>query len=99
MFSTDNYIFATMDTIRPQTPPLPDASKLTEWLNEENKRLLELHLEIYKFDWDGNLIARYRQKSGNRIIYIAGYSEATNTLYVMLASESGEWKLAKIKLD
>lgn len=98
MFSTDNYIFATMDTIRPQTPPLPDASKLTEWLNEENKRLLELHLEIYKFDWDGNLIARYRQKSGNRIIYIAGYSEATNTLYVMLASESGEWKLAKIKL-
>ena len=99
MYSTDNYIFATMDTIHPQSPPVPqDINEISKWIAELHKQLVELHLEIYKFDWDGNLIARYRQKTGNRIVYIAGYSEPTNTLYVMLDSESGEWKLAKIKL-
>ena len=100
MYSTDNYIFATMDTIQPQESPIPqNLNDIGKWIAEEHKKLVELHLEIYKFDWDGNLIARYRQKTGNRIVYIAGYSEPTNTLYVMLDSESGEWKLAKIKLD
>ena len=99
MYSTDNYIFATMDTIHPQSPPVPqDINEIDKWIAELHKQLVELHLDIYKFDWDGNLIARYRQKTGNRIVYIAGYSEPTNTLYVMLDSESGEWKLAKIKL-
>ena len=99
MYSTDNYIFATMDTIHPQSPPVPqDINEIGKWIAELHKQLVELHLDIYKFDWEGNLIARYRQKTGNRIVYIAGYSEPTNTLYVMLDSESGEWKLAKIKL-
>ena len=99
MLSTDECIFATMDTIQPQDPPVPqNPNDIPKWLDESHKLTLKLHLEIYKFDWDGNLIARYRQKTGNRIVYIAGYSEPTNTLYVMIDDESGEWKLAKIKL-
>ncbi|MBO7145980.1 MAG: hypothetical protein J6W13_14305 [Salinivirgaceae bacterium] len=97
--STDEYVFALMDTIQPQDSPHPkNPNDIIKWIAEEHKKIVELHLDIYKFDWDGNLIARYRQKTGNRIVYIAGYSEPTNTLYVMLDSESGEWKLAKIKL-
>lgn len=100
LLSTEECLFVVLDTVWPKRTPAPfDRNEVIKWSADYSKLTMELHLEIYKFDWDGNLIARYRQKTGNRIVYIAGYSEPTNTLYVMIDSESGEWKLAKIKLD
>lgn len=51
--------------------------------------------EMYKFDWDGNLVARYKI----RYIYgLSGFSEATNTLYVSMYDDDEELCLYKAQL-
>ena len=86
MLSTDNYIFACMMN-------LVDVPKKD--IREEQKKN---HPEIFQFDWDGNLIARYKKENGNKVSGIAGYSESTNTLYINSRDEDGEPSLYKAKI-
>ena len=53
--------------------------------------------ELFKLDWDGNVIERYSAK-GFTVLPIT-YSKTTNTLYLYLSDEFGEVNLYKAKLD
>ncbi len=52
--------------------------------------------EIFRFDWDGNLIARYNAKG--RHIWGFTYSKNSNTLYLQAKGEDGEFFMYKAKL-
>ncbi len=54
--------------------------------------------EIFMFDWDGNLLARYNKLKGNKIFSIAGYSETNNILYINSKDENDEISLYKVQL-
>ena len=80
VLSTENYVFVSMNNIR-------------------NMARLEIEkanntLELYKFDWDGNLLARYQFDKNS----VVGYSESSNTLYVSIKNKDGEYDLFKAKL-
>ncbi len=52
--------------------------------------------EIFKFDWDGNLVGRYK-KGGNEIKTIS-ISESQNVIYMHTTDEDGELALYKAQL-
>ena len=80
VLSTENYVFISMSKIR-------NIARLE--LEKANRTY-----ELYKFDWDGNLLARYQFDQNS----VAGYSESSNTLYVKIENEDGEFDLFKAKL-
>lgn len=86
ILSTDNYIFACMMNLI--NVPQKD-------IREEMRKNRP---EIFQFDWDGNLVARYKKENGNKIRSIAGYSELTNTLYINSRDEDDEPSLYKAKI-
>lgn len=51
--------------------------------------------EIFKFDWKGNLHARYQVSN---FYELSGFSESTNTLYLTIRDEDYELNLFKVKL-
>ena len=81
--STDNFILVKNNRLY-NVPP----KKLTE-VRENHKP------EIFKFDWEGNLIARYQVKT---FYALSGFSEKTNTLYLTIRDEEGENCLYKAQL-
>ena len=81
--STDNFILVKNNRLY-NVPP----KKLTE-VREKHKP------EIFKFDWEGNLIARYQVKT---FYALSGFSEKTNTLYLTIRDEEGENCLYKAQL-
>lgn len=82
-FSTENYIFVENDRL----------------CNVPRKKIKEIYgnlrPEMFKFDWDGNVVARYKIR---KCFNLAGFSEATNTLYVTMFDEDGELCLYKAQL-
>jgi hypothetical protein len=86
ILSTDNYIFTCMMNL---------VNVPSKNIEEEMRKNSP---EIFQFDWDGNLIARYKKDKGNKISGIAGYSESTNTLYINSSDEDGEPSLYKAKI-
>ena len=80
VLSTENYVFVSMSKIRNIARLELEKANRTE--------------ELYKFDWNGNLLARYQFDQNS----VAGYSESSNTLYVKIKNEDGEFDLFKAKL-
>ena len=73
-FSTENYIFIGTELIDVPREFAP-------------KALSENILELYEFDWNGNLIARFQMPKGFSRV---SYSETTNTLYITANDEDDE---------
>lgn len=98
--TTENYLLVNVTRGKENSYPVPfemDENQYVSALNQYNANP-ENHPEIFKFDWDGNLIARYKQSPGSyRVLALTGYSEDSNTLYALLV-ENGEWILHKAKL-
>lgn len=98
--TTENYLLVSVERGEENPYPVPsgiDHEQYVSALNQYNANP-ENHPEIFKFDWDGNLIARYKQSPGSyRVLALTGYSEDSNTLYALLV-ENGEWILHKAKL-
>lgn len=53
--------------------------------------------EIFRLDWDGNVIGRYSAK-GNHI-FLFTYSSNSNSLYLWIRDDDGEYHLYTAKLD
>ena len=85
MTSTENFVFVLMDV---------STRNLTGQEKFESRG--KVKKELYKFDWDGNLLARYQLDSN--LNWPAGYSESSNTLYIVNRDENGEKALFKAKL-
>lgn len=81
--STENYIFVVNERLH----NIPRNVAAETW--RKNRP------ELFKFDWDGNLVARYKIWN---CYNIAGFSEVTNTLYVTMFDEDGELCLYKAQL-
>ena len=86
VISTDSYIFACSPRIQniPKTKILETTRKRRD--------------EIYKFDWNGNMVARYQMENKMRFFSAAGYSEKTNTFYFCAKDENDEVHLCKAQL-
>ena len=54
--------------------------------------------EIFKFDWDGNLLARYQDINIDVLHELSGFSEESNTLYLTAWGENNERTFYKAKL-
>lgn len=81
--STENYIIVPNDRIC--NVPRENMQEIS------NNRMTE----IFKFDWDGNLQARYE---ANNLFGLSSYSESTNTLYLEYYDENQDLVLYKAKL-
>lgn len=82
-FSTKNYIFAIN-------------SRIHNVSRKDLKEARKNNPELFKFDWDGNVVARYKI---GECYNLSGFSETTNTLYVTKFDEDGELCLYKAQLD
>lgn len=60
-------------------------------------KLMDKNSEIFRFDWDGNLIGRYKVKD-RKIYGYPTYSSSSNTMYLWLQEEDGECRMYKAKL-
>ncbi len=60
-------------------------------------KLMDKNAEIFRFDWDGNLIGRYKV-TDRRIYGYPTYSSSSNTMYLWLVAEEGECRMYKAKL-
>lgn len=54
--------------------------------------------EIYQFDWDGNMVARYQMEKTHKFIGVCGYSEKSGILYVEALDSNEEHALFKAQL-
>jgi len=86
-FNDDNNIFV----INNRTHNWVKEFEGEKYTNRENQTT-----EIFRFDWDGNIVGRYSAK-GYEIINVT-YSQTSNTMYLWL-SDNGEHTLYKAKLN
>ena len=85
-YSTDNYLFVCTNRICGFYPKSI----------EEHKRIINNNKpELFKFDWDGNLIARYQMPKN---FVNLSFSEDSNTLYMTAKDENDELCLYKAQL-
>lgn len=54
--------------------------------------------EIFQFDWEGNMVARYQMTKENKFLGVCGYSEESNVLYVLARDNDDEYALFKAQL-
>lgn len=67
-----------------------------DYVGEMYSRKENLTTEIFRLDWEGNVIGRYSAK-GYNLLYVT-YSNTSNTLYIWL-NDNGEKALYKAKLS
>ena len=61
------------------------------------KKTVDGNAELFRFDWDGNLIARY-SLGGKHLYGGITYSKSSNTLYFCILDDDGECYMYKAKL-
>ena len=84
VISTDSHIFA--------------CSSRLQNIPKTKIREVEMQDEIYKFDWDGNMVGRYQMSKKMFFFCAAGYSEKTNIFYFCAKDENDEVHLCKAQL-
>ena len=70
-----------------------DSEKLSNKMTETRAA----NAEVFRFDWDGNLIARY-SLGGKHLYGGITYSKSSNTLYFCILDDDGECYMYKAKL-
>ena len=70
-----------------------DSEKLSNKMTETRAA----NAEVFRFDWDGNLIARY-SIGGKHLYGGITYSKSSNTLYFCILDDDGECYMYKAKL-
>ena len=77
-----------------------DIQRLQESVQENIDYMLktvDANTELFRFDWDGNLIARY-SLGGKHLYGGITYSKSSNTLYFCILDNDGESYMYKAKL-
>lgn len=61
-------------------------------------KLMDDNAQIFRFDWDGNLIGRYSVE-GRRFYGYPTYSKTSNIMYLWMKADEGEGRMFKAKLQ
>ncbi|MCQ2227565.1 MAG: TolB-like 6-bladed beta-propeller domain-containing protein [Bacteroidales bacterium] len=89
--SNDKYVFVRNDRVIDQ----PHTTNMAEWGDIVRETSIENN-ELYQFDWDGNMVGRYKVK--DNLVCTITISEDSKTLFFTGYNEDRDYCLYKVQL-